>query len=321
MYLDNTELSVFDRIKFKGIFTNSALSSSNQVGVNIRGTSKVFRTNSVTFRDCEFYKTGIGIFSGTNGDHENINIDSCRFINLAGGIEVGGGAIDSYGSIGTKVSNCYFDHIDQSGFKIKLGYGNSSVSNTYMNVGNSNSTDQDSGALFPVISFETEGNTSTDDYFNRDHQLRKSAFNGYPYIPAIETNSMVQVNTAYTVMVNVAGPVPQGLLRFPFFKSSVYIIDYVINKNSSGGNGHAVRTGTLTVTADMVSKTGNLTDNYNYVGHASVENISFSIEIQNNLSDSTHDTLAIKYVNVLGNGTGTMNYSYRMLTMNELLSN
>ena len=71
--------------------------------------------------------------------------------------------------------------------------------------------------------------------------------------------------------------------------------------------------------ADMVSKTGNLTDNYNYVGHASVENISFSIEIQNNLDDSTHDTLAIKYVNPPGNGFGTMNYSYRMLTMGEYI--
>jgi len=315
MYLDNTELSVFDRIKFEGIFTNGSLSSSAQVGVNIRGTSKVFRTNAVTFRDCEFYKSGIGIFSGTKGDHENINIDSCRFVNLAGGIEVGGGSITSYGSIGTKVSNCYFDHIDQSGFRVKLGYGNSSVSNTFMNVGNNNNTDQDSGSLFPVISFETEGNTSTDDYFNRDHQLRKSTFNGYAYIPAIETNSMVHVNNGYTVRIDIASPLPQSLLRFSFYKSSVYIIDYVLNKDTEGVNGRAIRTGTLTVTTDMITKTGSLIDNYNYVGHISVERIEFSIEIQNNLDDSTHDTMAIKYVNPTGNGIGYMNYSYRTMTM------
>jgi len=312
LYLDNTELTSFDRVKFEGIYTNGSTYNDSQVGVNIRGTSSAFSTNSVIFRNCDFYKTGIGAYSDAYGDHLNVQFDNCRFQILSSGIDVGGGVS---GSIGTKVSRCYFDQIDRYGFRVKKGYGNSSSSNTYMNVGNLSNSD--TSAIYPVVLFVTENNTSTDDFFNRNKVLKNAASNSvYPFIPTVQTSSMIHDNTGYQVVIEaLAAVLPQSLLRFPFFKSAVYIIDYVISKNSQGGNGYAVRTGSMTVTTDMSSKTGHINDNYNYIGDASVENISFFVEIQNNLDDSTHDTLAIKYLNPTGNGFGTMNYSYRMLTM------
>ena len=51
LYLDDTESTVFDRVKFLGSYNNGDTAVSSQSAVTIRGTSGVLRTDNVSFRD------------------------------------------------------------------------------------------------------------------------------------------------------------------------------------------------------------------------------------------------------------------------------
>ena len=316
MFLDNTESTVIDRVKFEGTFVNGTFPTTAQSGVTIRGTGGAFNTGIVLFKSCRFLSTGYGVYG--NSDHNNVSFDECSFYGLYRGLDVGGGV---YGSVNTRVSKCNFDMIDQIGFRVKPGsdngitsHGNMSVSNMFLNVGNENQSY--ANAKWPVILFETEGNTSTDDYFERNTQQKNvNLFTNRAFMPNVQSNSMIHDNTGFRVSVDQTPNTPQPLIRFPFFNSAVYLIDYVINKTT---NGTAVRTGTIMITADITGNRYNINDNFNYIGDSSIENIKFSVALQNN--DNTNaslDTLIVNYVNytVSGNGTGTMNYSYRLLSV------
>jgi hypothetical protein len=315
MFLDNTESTVIDRVKFEGIFTNSTYPDATQTGVNIRGTGGAFNTELVLFRSCRFLTTGYGIYS--NSDHNNVTFDDCSFFQLFSGLDIGGG---QYGSISTKVSKCYFDQVDRYGFRVRPGsdlgitsYGNMSISNMFLNVGNENQGY--ANAKWSIVSFETQGNNSTDDYFHRNtKQKDKDLFTNRVFMPNVQSNSMIHDNTGFRVTIDETPSTPQSLLRFPFFASAIYLIDYVINKTTVGT---AVRTGTIMITADLTGNRYNINDNFNYIGDSSVENIKFSVNLQNNdiINNAVLDTLIVNYVNLTGNGVGTMNYSYRLLSV------
>jgi hypothetical protein len=183
----------------------------------------------------------------------------------------------------------------------------------FVNVGNNNQGY--ANAKWPIIDFETQNNTSTDDYFERNTQQKdKSLFTGRAFMPNVQSSSMIHDNTGFRAVIDQTTSTPQPLLRFPFFNSGVYLIDYVINKTT---NGFAVRTGTIMITADITGQQYNINDSFNYIGDSSVEKIVFSVDLQNNDADNiSMDTLIVNYVNYLitGNGTGTINYSYRLLS-------
>lgn len=312
MYLDDTESSVFERVKFLGSFVNGNTADEIQTGVTIRGTGEALRTENVSFLNCQFVNTGHGVYSDEYGDHQNVYFDNCLFYQLFSGISVGNPNAEAKGSIGTKITNSFFDLIDQYGFRVKNGYGNISMSNTYMNVGNNN--DSNGSPSFPVILFESEQNLSTNDYFDRNRQLKKTnLFNTVPYLPSVNSSSMVYDNIGYRVTFDdvTAANAPQPMMRFPLYESSVYIIEYVIKKITSGT---AIRTGTLTITGNMEDQNYSIVDNFNYTGDSSVEDIQFVVEIENLFDDSFNDTLSVKYLNPNGNGSGTVNYSYRTMT-------
>ena len=184
----------------------------------------------------------------------------------------------------------------------------------FLNVGNNNQGY--ANAKWPIVLFETQGNTSTDDYFHRNtKQKDKELFTNRVFMPNVQSNSMIHDNTGFRVDIDETPSTPQPLLRFPFFASAVYLIDYAINKNTVGT---AVRTGTIMITADLTGNRYNISDNFTYIGDSSVENIKFSVNLQNNFTDDNDvilDTLIINYVNPYGNGTGTINYSHRLLSV------
>jgi hypothetical protein len=105
--------------------------------------------------------------------------------------------------------------------------------------------------------------------------------------------------------------VPVELLRFPVYSASTYFIDYVINKNELGS---AIRTGKIHITVDFLGSTYHIHDDYSYTGSTTVENIEFSASLHDFDSSGVKETLILKVWNPTGNGSGTINYSYRMLT-------
>jgi Pectate lyase superfamily protein len=303
--LDNTDSTVFERVRFVGTFVNGAnpidTISVKQSAVWARSASGIFRPDNVQFYSCIFENTGYGFYSAS--DHDNIGFINCKFYQLYDAINVGG---DQFGAVNTKVVGCHFDLIDRHGFYVKLGYGNSSIGNKYMNVGNDNNGY--ASATYPIIKFDTENNFSTDDYFERNTKMKdQSLFGIRPFISNVKTPGRVDDRTSYRKILDENVITPLEFFRFPVSESSTFIIDYVIDKTTQGT---AVRTGKLHITVDLLSNQTNIEDDYTYTGNSNVENISFTVSLEDFDGDSDNETVVLKITNPTGNGTGTMNYSY-----------
>lgn len=306
--LDNTDSTVFDRVKFVGTFVNGTnpidTVSVKQTAIWARSASGVFRPDNVQFHSCIFNNTGYGFYSAT--DHDNIGFFDCKFYQLFDAINVGG---DQFGALNTKVVSCYFDLIDRYGYWVKLGHGNSSVGNKYMNVGNDNNGY--ANATYPIIRYDTENNFSTDDYFERNSRMKdQTTFGLVPFVPNVKTPGRVDDKTSYRKLLDENLITPLEFFRFPVTESSTFVIDYVINKTTQGA---AVRTGRLHVTVNLSTNQFHVEDTYSYTGDSNVENISFSALLEDFDNDLTNETLILTLLNPPGNGTGTMNYSYHTL--------
>ena len=324
VYLDNTDSTLFDRVRFFGNY-NDLLSTPdpNHIAVEARGTSKLLRSFNVLFNYCIFDYIGKGFYS--DSDHDNISFDHCTFERLYEGINIGGGEL---GALNTNITNCYFNLIVTYGIYIKKGYGNISSNNKFMLVGNS--TGDYSNPTVANIKFDTDGNQSINDYFQRNTILKdKDSGNAFTaFVPAVDTANLVyDNNNLHKNLEETAITNPIVFIRLPLANTGTYIIDYVIKKfekrntnNTVISGTSAIRTGTITVCVDVINVTSTMTDNYHYVGDESVENIAFSARLHNYKSGDTIpqtlpvDTLTIDIVNPIRNGFGTMNFVYRMMT-------
>ena len=314
--LDNTTDSVFYRVKFSGgeedIDNNGVFDIDNTVGtvngqaaVWARSASGVFRPENVQFHSCIFINTGDGFYSV--GDHANISFLDCKFYKLRDAISVGG---DIFGSVNTKILSCHFDEVTRYGFHVKLGYGNTSIGNKYMNVGNDN-TNGYGNPTYPIIRYDTFNNLSTDDYFERNTKTKdQTLFGTIPFLPNIKTPSRVDDRTSYRKLLDENLITPLEFFRFPVSESATFVIDYVINKTTQGA---AVRTGKIHITVNLSTNQFHVEDNYTYTGDPNVENISFSALLDDFDGDLTNETLILTLLNPPGNGIGTMNYSYYTL--------
>jgi hypothetical protein len=308
LFLDNTETSTFERVKFEGVYVNGVPVTNDAAAVYIRGASSVFRSENVHFNSCVFSNTGFGVFSVC--DHAYIHFNDCKFYQLYDAINIGG---DFDGAVGTTVTNCWFDLIDRYGYWVKLGYANISSNNQYINVGNDNQNY--ANAIYPIIRFDTDNNQSLNDYFERNKKLKDQNLYGFiAYRPSIQTNSLIIDNYSYRTAVGETLVGVDELLRFPVVTSSTYKIDYVINKDTYGS---AVRTGTLHITANIGETNCAVIDNFNYTGSNSVENINFSATLEDLDFDSVSDTLVVKVFNPIVNsifGTITSNLPTTTIT-------
>jgi hypothetical protein len=319
VYLDNTDSSLFDRVRFFGTYNNLASDpNDNHNAVESRGTSDLYRTFNVLFNYCIFENIGKGFYS--NSDHDNVSFDHCTFKVLCDGINIGGGM---EGAINTNITNCYFDDIRRYGIYIKKGYGNVSSNNKFMSVGNNGL-----GYTYPAwanILFDSDNNQSINDYFQRNIKLRSHATSPrVQFIPSVQSSNLIYDNNNFhTPLVETASNT-NVFLRFPLYDSGLYTIDYIMKKDEmrSHDSPHAaisgtssVRSGTMTVNVNVSNSTAIMTDSYQYSGHSSVEDIEFSCELQSYKTGTDDlDTLIINITNPLYNGVGTMNCVYRMMT-------
>jgi hypothetical protein len=332
VYLDNTDSTLFDRVRFLGTYISlTSDPDDNHIAVEARGTSFVLRSFNVLFNFCIFNNIGKGFYS--DSDHDNISFDHCTFNVLYDAINIGGlipGDSQSAGATNTSITNCYFDNIKMYGIYIRNGYGNTSSNNKFMAVGNGGLSY--TKPLVANIRFDSDDNQSINDYFHRNTELRDHITSPYKaFVPAIRASNLIYNNNNFHKnLVYASTGTPSIFLRLPLYDSGTYIIDYVIKKLETETNTAppvaiagttAMRTGTMTVIVDVINALSTITDNYQYIGHESVENIIFKSELHNYTAIAETipptlplDTLVITLENPFKNGLGTMNYVYRMMT-------
>ena len=158
------------------------------------------------------------------------------------------------------------------------------------------------------------------DYFERSARLKdQNLYGTIAYIPNVSDYSLYQDTSGRRTTINELSTTYVAM-RIPVYQTGTFIIDYVINKTT---NGNSVRTGKLrAVIGSIVTTTTTvLQDEYTYTGSSTVENIIFSIILEDKNSDGLVDTMSIYISNPPsdsvpsnGGGSATLNYSYYTLT-------
>lgn len=171
--LDCADHTQIRNVKFEGNMSSTS-NNTAYVGVDLRGYSAV-TSNHITIENCEFVQLHSGIKS--NYDINNIIVANSYFTELERGINFND-PVDASATVGPRnviIENNKFYKINQQG--IYAGTSTSATSiisnivskgNQYINVGNLFPAIGESyGTATSVISFLSGGNSSVNDYFER----------------------------------------------------------------------------------------------------------------------------------------------------------
>lgn len=226
---------------------------------------------------------------------------------------------EEYGPRKNIIENSFFTSIKEEAIFIDVGYGNKSTNNTFVDVGNNNAGNLGIGkGLFSQIRFVSNGNTSTDDNFDRADPFDTStdlAIHNFPtqYVKEVSGKGVLAVNETMSVTLQ-RHTSATDLIRFPFVGDEGVEVNYIIKSNSTD----QMRKGKLSVSINAVTLDVQLTDDYEYTGSTPSGDtlISFSAVAYSLGSSYTNaGTLHIQYINEnLVGETFTMTYTHRSIS-------
>jgi hypothetical protein len=274
MQLDAISDSIIEQCEFIGDISAPASTSSLVSAINFRdiGTYPANKTDNIKIKNCTFYKLNKAIES--NYDIGNIIISENTFKTVDEGIVLGKTVSYStgsfYGPQHVAITANRFDNIKKqaiyAGSTSTTYYTDiNSTNNYFYDVGNNGLGDTVKTQAFEIIRFNSFGNNSTNDTFDRLNQILVTQKDDY-----LEQNSTASaisliagpaVLTSKTPNVyNITGsgsPVPMFVYPLSKYRyetnSTVQIItfDYTINKPTIG----LVRKGTLDVVVSGTTAT------------------------------------------------------------------
>jgi len=307
MYLDNTTESIIDNVKFKGHWSSLEGLDATQVGIDIRGLGALTSEN-VKIANCQFTNLSIGIYSIY--DTQTITVSDSLFSFGHVAIDLGrtssGSGSQSQGPRQYIIRNNRFDKIDDFGIAVHAPnnttpWGHTSTGNVFVDVsnnGNGQNSPQES-----VIKFEGELCESVGDFFERDAFINQSTLSTVPFKPTVDGLHYTRSRVKTEILSEVDSPTQ--IIKLPFTKDKTAYIDYLIVKDGTASD--TTRQGRLTVTIRDDSSI-NVTDSYSHTG-SSDGGVEWSAVLDDLDSTTGSETVAVKYRNPIGNGTGTLTYS------------
>jgi hypothetical protein len=215
----------------------------------------------------------------------------------------------------TLFQNCSFREIFNEAFIVSKGKGNTSSNNKYYDVGNDGGTS--STPVTSIIKFETEGNNTIDDWFERTADLSYgedfvtvnasnsinylSDITGPKYIPEIE--GIFNYNDKNLQVIDTI-PTSNNWVtafRLPANQNRSFKIDYQYRSANVDG----VRQGTLIVLVDVDNNSISVTDDFDFIGGnmSLAENLTFRSRLVNITSGSESDTTVETAYIEMRNGT------------------
>jgi hypothetical protein len=299
LFADGCLDSMIDNVKFLGVRTSS-VTNVNHSGIKIRGQGGITSRN-LRITNCVFQSLYYGVFS--DHDIEDTVVDNCRFENLHRGVnyDIASGGVHLTGPVRTRFTRNIFHTIYEEAISVAGStdvYSNHILSqNSYINVGNGSSYDTPGlgdigGQVTSIINFETSGNVSDYDSFDRNVQINSTTTAAAFIVPVAGNASLIdhRVNnvaisdssaTGSIVKVAHSGVTTNIKLQYQITASGI------------------TRWGDLTIVCSQ-SSIVDVTDNYKYTG-TSDTGIIF-----NGTFDSGNNTIIIGYT---GNTvTGTLTY-------------
>lgn len=260
-------------------------------GIDLRGYNAL-TTENILIDNCEFNGLYYGVKS--NYDTNHVVIQNNNFIASSYGIALST-ATNLLATIGPnyfRATNNKFQSIEHQAIyigmnTIKESHNFISENNSFINVGNTNGGTENV-AVEPVIIYNTDGNASINDYFERQRFHNKNFSTSTVYYPLVQGKAKLDFKAISTASITtssfvggIIGTTSTGLIRLPI-TSNFQVIDlkYAVVGNNTPVP--ATKVGTLTVNVrpgnPPVSVT--LTDNYDVIG-AEANLLRFAIAANN----------------------------------------
>ena len=297
-----TDSQIID-CRFQGQYpvgNSSTVFSSNYSGIEIR-SSGAYNTKDLLIKNCTFDGLAYGIYS--NYDIEDIVVDSCVFRNSNRGIAgLTTSTLAQSGPVRTKIQNNKFEFIEAEGIYFGDNVNNNSAynistQNTFKEVGNN--LRGDTSATTAVINFQSRGNRSIEDYFDRYRAMNADAGNNY-YRRVLEGRVYEQHTGVEEISINTG---TNTVTKFPIAAVNQTIrMQYTMVKPLVHRNGEL----TIQVAVTAIGPSVAVTDNYTYNG---TNNGSIEFGYQTN---TTTNTVSLLYTN-LSTAEGVIRYKYNQL--------
>ncbi len=255
--LDNTERPRIRNVEFTTINTTTGYVSSG-IGIEVRGSigddESTVICKDVEIVDCRFNVLDTAI-KETGAVSKSI-IEGNSFSNLNNGIYVS--STSSFVPNDILVSKNKFSFVFNEAIYTTTATNSSrvvSTENQYYYVGNRSSTpDQISYAAKPVLTFNSPGNVSVNDYFNRAEVPFTSDFY---YNPLINANAKMISDKPREFTLPVATN-DQSILKIPLTgQEQLVVVEYLLSNSDMSRKGKL----TLNIAADGYAS---VSDYYNY---------------------------------------------------------
>lgn len=292
---------IFRRVAFKGSqdLAPTDVGSGTPSSVKLRSTSAL-QTRNILFEACDLQNNNFGVVA--DDDMQSILFNGCRFENLYKGAKLGEGTTGSGSSVNgptaLRITNSYFDSVSNTGIHVYNISGVVSAYNYFADVGNSLQGTGNPAA--DVIIFETAGNISINDIFDRtdadnDTNLRIN-LNGKSSYALNSADGVyygyhkVEAGKSLTLSDNQSAATSSGL-TFSATDEKTNLIYYTATR------GNNVRHGVLKITASSSGST--LTDDFSEdgadIGLTLSVSVSSGTTTLNYTTTNTGDNVTFKY--------------------------
>jgi hypothetical protein len=327
----------FSDIKIAGPWDGDGV-QANSRAVDLRSFSSALRSTNNLFENVDIEGFAYAVDSSwdiENNVFRDVNFKTCLIAARLGANmppiidqqdfneKLGQGR--AIGPHNTIIENCTFREIFNQAIVVSKGTGNTSKNNKFYDVGNDGGTS--STPVSSIIKFDSDGNFSLNDWFERTRDLSynrqfvnvnagnsinfQADINGPKYIPEIEgvfnykNTDLHSINSISTTTNWVTA------FRLPANQSRSFEIDYFYRSPAISG----VRTGTLTVMIDMTNTSIRVSDEYEFTASnlSLAENLTFRARLVNITSgdenDTTVETAYIEMRNSTPSDTGKLYFT------------
>lgn len=322
MQIDCLSDSVIEQCEFIGDANSIGPSTSTlATAVNLRsiGIYPANRTDNLTIKNCKFYRLSAAVVS--DYDVANIELTENTFKNLNEGIILGKNVLPGvFPPRHIRISNNTFSHVNYQAIyagstSTQFATDINSANNYFFDVGNNNQGDTPGFQLTEIIRFDSYGNSSEGDTFERLEKMINLGTRASYISPASTSTTRAKsivsgpavIKSKSPQVFNFTSGVGNGnpILGFPLsdfaFSSTlpgqIITINYTLVKST----GSVVRRGTVEVVVN--GNTATVKDEYTYTG-TDVAPVYFTAAV---LPSPTN--LVIVYTNTSG-PNGTIFYTF-----------
>jgi len=227
--LDCVDNATIRQVKFQGHHSVNTQANAGYTGIDIRGYSEITSEN-ITIDDCEFTGLYYDIKSDYDTNHIVIQNNSFKYSKYGVAFSAATNLLANTGPKYARLINNKFEEIENQGFYVgknttREATNHVSENNSYVRVGNYG-YNETANTGTSVIKFETNGNASVNDYFDRQRWQDQHFGGNYTYFPLIEGRATIDLNSVNTSTLSAS--TTSTIMRLPITGASQYLnIKYI----------------------------------------------------------------------------------------------